>query len=200
MKIKNILMGSLAAAVGAAGIISATTAQAEEFPFDPAKNQPGYWEDYFKVEGIDCKKTENPGTPYILGEPGEGLEWYAVIVKGGAHEDSHKVYYDVEAGAEIVHPSKGNSHVIACTVPVGDDEPGGEEPGEPTDPKDPEEPGDDKPEEPGKPGDDDKGDDKPGDDDKGKDKPGKPGDDDKGKDKPVKPVKPGKPGLPKTGR
>ena len=31
MKIKNILMGSLAAAVGAAGIISATTATAEEF-------------------------------------------------------------------------------------------------------------------------------------------------------------------------
>lgn len=184
MKIRKALIASLAAAVGAAGFISATTANAETVPHNPAANQPAYWVSYFNVEGIECSKTDPAATPYVLGDAGDDREWFAVVVKAGAGDDAHEVFRNVTEGQSFSHSTgKDNSHVITCTVPANDEPSESPKPTEPGESPKPTEPTVTPTDQPTKPGDDD-------DDD----------DDDKGKPKPVKPGKPGKPGLPKTGR
>lgn len=141
MKIKKTLVGALAAAVGAAGFVAATTASAEVLPHDPEHNKAEFWEGYFAdkgVVGVECTKKESVGTPYEVPAPPSGTEWYAAIIKAGAKDTANEVVYNVEAGDALRHfTGKGNSHIILCHVPADDDEPGTPDPTPTADPSTP---------------------------------------------------------------
>lgn len=139
--LKKILAGVGAIALATAGLMT-TTANAESVPHSPEANQASFWEDYFKdVDGVSCKKVGTKDTPFTVGQPSDGHEWVAVIVKAGAGDGANDVHRDVKPGDKISHESgKRTSHVIVCEAPIVEEtpEPSDEPTPEPSDQPTPE--------------------------------------------------------------
>lgn len=126
---------AFAAPASAAGISAAVIAPDESIPFDEDLNHVEYWEEYLaEEEGIDawCAKNEDIGDPFTIpsideiwdaeeGENWDDYDYVLAVLKGGAAEGAHELYWEPSEGDELSHADAGNSHVILCIAELEDE-------------------------------------------------------------------------------
>jgi hypothetical protein len=96
--------------------VTAGVASAQQ-PLSAQQNNPDYWSNLGYGQ---CSKTENPGTPFVLGNPPAGTTWSLLVIKAGSAQSvdtPNDVILNPSPGTYYHSSGKTISHVIVCTQP-----------------------------------------------------------------------------------